>query len=82
MDADKWDAGLRYAAWFYEHTAFIRFDPSERLAKRLRYGEASRRILAGTAPEDVGMPGVGTRLVAPADLAAGPLETGPAASSK
>ena len=62
-------ADLRYAAWFYEHTAFIRFDPTERLAKRLRYGEARRRILAGVAPEDVGMPGIGTRLVTPAHLA-------------
>ncbi len=82
MDADKWDQVCGYAAWFYQQTAFIRFDPSERLAKRLRYLEARRRILARTAPEDVGMPGVGTRLVAPAERAAGPLKTGPAASSK
>ncbi len=70
MDADKWEQICRYAAWFYQQTAFIRFDPSERVAKRLRYLEARRRILAGTAPEDVGMPGVGTRFVYPAEPAA------------
>jgi hypothetical protein len=52
------------------------------VAKRLRYLEARRRILAGTAPEDIGMPGVGTRLVAPAEPATTSAGTWRGVSSK
>lgn len=64
MDSDKWRQVCDYAAWFYYHTAVVRFDPSKRLAKSERYGEASRRIQAGVAPGQVGVPGVGTRIAA------------------
>jgi hypothetical protein len=70
MDPDRWREVCDYAASFYHHAAAIRFDPSARKAKEARYAEASRRIQAGIAPEDVGMLGVGTRRVAPVRLAA------------
>lgn len=65
MDADRWRGVCDYAAWFYHHTAYVRFDPSQRLAKAARFGEASRQIAAGTDPEAVGLPGIGTRLASP-----------------
>lgn len=65
MDADRWRQVCDYAAWFYGHTAYVRFDPSQRLAKAARFAEASRRIAAGTDPEALGIPGVGTRLDSP-----------------
>ncbi|MHB1555992.1 MAG: tetratricopeptide repeat protein [Isosphaeraceae bacterium] len=65
MDADRWRQVCDYAAWFYGHTAYVRFDPSQRLAKAERFAEARRRIAAGTDPEAVGIPGVGTRIDAP-----------------
>ena len=33
MDPEKWRHVCDYAAWFYGHTAYVRFDPSGRLAK-------------------------------------------------
>jgi lysophospholipase L1-like esterase len=60
MDATKWATVCAYSAWFYQFTAFIRFDPSERLAKQARYLEARRRIEAGSPPDAVQVPGVGT----------------------
>ncbi len=70
MDAEKWPIICDYAAWFYSHTAEVRFDPSGRSAKAGRYHDAALRIKAGTTPEDTGMPGVGVRRVAPTSLAA------------
>src|SRR5262249_17537471 len=63
MDPDRWRKVCNYAASFYYHAAVIRFDPSVRRTNEARYSQASRRIQAGIAPEDVGMPGVGTRRV-------------------
>lgn len=63
IDREKWRIVCGYAAWFYSHTAEVRFDPAARRAKADRYAAAARRIQAGTAPEDVGLPGVGTRFL-------------------
>ncbi len=65
MDADRWRQICDYAAWFYGHTAYARFDPSQRQAKAARFADARRRIAAGTDPEALGIPGVGTRLDSP-----------------
>jgi lysophospholipase L1-like esterase len=81
MDPKKWQDVCGYAAWFYSQTSPVRFDPTERLAKQARYGEASRRIEAGTDPEAVGMPGIGTRIAPAAQLAAAPGEAGREVSS-
>ena len=51
MDAAKWQFVCGYSAWFYRRTAFIRHDPSERLAKAARYVEAARQLKAGRPVE-------------------------------
>jgi lysophospholipase L1-like esterase len=68
MDPEKWREVCDFSAWFYGHTANVRFDPSARFAKSTRYREAALRIRAGAAPEDVGMPGVGTRRIPSASV--------------
>ena len=60
MDQDRWRQICDYAAWFYAHTAFVRFDPSERVGKACDTPKRPVGSRPGTAPEDVGMPGVGT----------------------
>jgi lysophospholipase L1-like esterase len=57
---DRWRAVCDFAAMFYSRTADVRYDADDRLAKADRYHGASLRIRAGAAPEDVGIPGVGT----------------------
>ena len=56
---------LRYCSWFYGHTAPVRFESSKRYAKAEWYHHAAIQIEDGKAPEDVGIPGVGTRMDAP-----------------
>ncbi len=81
MNPDRWWRICDYAAAFYYHAAVVRFDQTERKAKEARYAEASRKIRAGIAPDDVGMPGVGTRIVGSANLATVPPGVGMAGSS-
>ncbi len=59
MDEPKWTAICRYSEWFYNRTASIRHDPTERLAKAAKYGEAAQTLGAGTPVDSVWMPGVG-----------------------
>jgi hypothetical protein len=59
MDAPKWAEVCAASASFYDRTAYIRYDPSERLEKARRYGEAGRRIAAGSPPAEAGVPGLG-----------------------
>jgi lysophospholipase L1-like esterase len=61
MDGSKWQAVCRYSNWFYNRTAYIRYDPTERLAKAKRYAQAAQALEGGTPPDSVGMPGVGPR---------------------
>ena len=65
MNPEKWAAVCKYAAWFYQNTAFIRFDPRDRFAKSDRYREAGERIEVGVDPELVDVPGIGTHVVEP-----------------
>jgi hypothetical protein len=60
--------GLVPAAWkyichwgimFYDLTAPMRYDPSQRLQMKRVYATAANRIEAGVAPETVGLPNVG-----------------------
>ena len=60
MDNKKWASICEYDVWFYQMTAYIRYDPSERLAKRSRFLDARRQIEQGIRPETVGVPGLGT----------------------
>jgi tetratricopeptide (TPR) repeat protein len=73
MDPGRWRAICDYSEEFYHFAAIVRFDPSARKAKEAIYGEASRRIMAGTDASDLGVAGIGTRIVdtAPAMATAG-----------
>ncbi len=64
----EWVTVLEHASAWYRAAAYIRHDPSERLAKSVRLTKAARRIAAGTPPEASGVPGLGCRptLTAPA----------------
>jgi hypothetical protein len=46
------------AATFYERTAFLRYDPSQRHAKTKMYFDGANRIRAGADPNDVGITGI------------------------
>jgi tetratricopeptide (TPR) repeat protein len=59
VDRHAWEDVCKWSAFFFDVTATNRFDPAERLAWKERYLDAQKRIAAGTAPEDVGIPGVG-----------------------
>jgi hypothetical protein len=56
---DAWFRVAMRAGLFYEKTADIRFDPSERRAKAARLLAAARAVAAGTAPESLGIHGLG-----------------------
>jgi hypothetical protein len=60
MDSKKWLFLRRRLSWFYEASARIRFDPSQRLGRSDCYKEAVQRIRNGTNPEMVHLPGIGT----------------------
>jgi hypothetical protein len=59
VDDRAWAKVCERAADYYGKTAYIRFDPAERLAKAERYREAARRIAEGVAPAAAGVPGIG-----------------------
>jgi hypothetical protein len=59
MNEAKWQVVCDYTAWFYDRTAYVRYDPSERLAKGPRYGKAALDLKAGVPFESVNLPGVG-----------------------
>lgn len=61
LGPDEWSTNCSRVSWFYTVVAKNRFDPSERLAKSRRFAEAAEQIKAGTAPEDLGVPGLGPR---------------------
>ena len=82
MDREKWQVVCDYSAWFYGLTAEVRFDPSGRNAKVGIYREASRRIKDGASPDDVGVPGVGIRRVAPTNMAVRTRAAGQPAATK
>jgi hypothetical protein len=50
---------------FYNATAPLRYDPSQRLAKQRAFEEAAQRIAGGEPPESVGLPNVGIAVMPP-----------------
>ncbi len=54
----EWAEVLRRCATWYNGELYLRYEPAERLAKCLRTRWAADRILAGEAPEDVGVAGL------------------------
>ena len=59
MGAAAWADVCDWASWFLGGMAYIRHDPTERLAKAKRLDEAASAITAGTPPEATGVPGIG-----------------------
>ena len=59
LDSETWKVACDWGATFYERTAHIRYDPSERLAWITRYREAKSAIAQGTDPAQLGLPGIG-----------------------
>ncbi|MDG3005748.1 tetratricopeptide repeat protein [Paludisphaera mucosa] len=59
LDAARWAEVCRRSALFYQVTAFIRFDPSERLEHQRRYLAAEAAVKDGRAPEEAGVSGLG-----------------------
>ena len=56
---DAWFRVAMRAGLFYEKTAEIRFDPSERRTKAARFLAAARAVAAGTPAESLAIPGLG-----------------------
>ncbi|WP_145952210.1 hypothetical protein [Paludisphaera borealis] len=61
--AEAWKAACGSAAGFYGATASLRFDPTERMAKRDRYNKALGDLIEGKKAEDLGVSGLGLRSV-------------------
>jgi hypothetical protein len=60
IDAAAWAVVCDRCAALYGALAFLAVDSADRIAWRDRYAAAGREIRAGTRPEDVGIPGVGS----------------------
>ncbi|MBX6313197.1 MAG: hypothetical protein IRY99_09825 [Isosphaeraceae bacterium] len=71
LDRGVWADVCERSALFYDATALIRYDPSERSAKARRYRGAAARIAAGELPELAGVPGLGVHPAGLRELEAG-----------
>lgn len=63
VDAETWKAVCRNSVGFYHLTASLRFDRTERMAKRDRYNNALRALTEGKKAEELSVPGIGLRAV-------------------
>lgn len=61
MNPVKWQEICGYSTWFYNRTAFVRHDPTERLAKAAWYDNGARELKAGKPVDSLAIPGVGPR---------------------
>ena len=61
MNPAKWQDICAYSTWFYNRTAFVRHDPTERLSKAAWYDNGARELKAGKPVDSVRIPGVGPR---------------------
>jgi hypothetical protein len=59
IDARRWEEICRREAWFFDVTAYIRYDPDFRLARADDYRRAGEAIKAGRSPAEAGIPGWG-----------------------
>jgi hypothetical protein len=59
IDAGRWREICRREAWFFDVTAYIRYDPAFRLARADDYRRAAEAIKAGHSPAEAGIPGFG-----------------------
>jgi lysophospholipase L1-like esterase len=63
VGVEAWKTACQSAVGFYHLTGSLRFDSTERSAKRDRYNEALRGLIEGKKVEDLGVPGLGLRSV-------------------
>ena len=61
MDNAKWVTVCERASVHYQRVAGYRYDPAERLGKSRLYAEAAERLRRGTAPEALGVIGIGAK---------------------
>jgi hypothetical protein len=60
VDSGIWAAVCIKSGTYFKHLASARYDPSERLAKSLRFMKAGEQLRGGKIkPEDAGIPGLG-----------------------
>jgi len=60
-----WAEIARWGIMFYDLTYPMRYDPTERLARRVRYAEVYEAIKAGAAPGSLGIPNLGVPAAVP-----------------
>lgn len=65
IDRAAWATIVDRCAFFYARTAYVRFDPSESLARGHRYFQAHQAITSGTNPIDAGVLGLGLNKTSP-----------------
>jgi hypothetical protein len=65
IDAARLATACERTSVHYRRVSSYRYDPTERLEKSRRFAEASRKLRAGTAPREVGLPGLDLDLGAP-----------------
>jgi hypothetical protein len=58
MNPERWATMCERTSEHYRRVAGYRYDPSERLEKARRYGEAARRFRNGIAVDDLVLPGI------------------------
>ena len=59
LDKARWVTVCERSAWFYDVTAYTRYDPTERLKHAEAYKKASREIESGKAADQAGLVGLG-----------------------
>ncbi len=59
LTPDVWKRICLWGIMFYDLTTWARYDPTNRLEKKVAFATAANRIEAGEAPESVGLPNVG-----------------------
>jgi hypothetical protein len=55
LDAAKWSEVCVRSAYFYQRTAFVRYDPTQRSSMARRYSDAARELAAGHSIERLGL---------------------------
>jgi hypothetical protein len=59
LDQKRWVEVCERSALFYEVTAYIRYDPTERKDREMAYRKAARFVTSGKPPEQAGITGLG-----------------------
>jgi len=63
LDAGKWSKVCERSSDFYGRTAYVRYDPSERLAVAKRYDRAARELAAGRPLQQPDLPSLDLAII-------------------